>query len=240
MRSVASGVSGASPIWRKILMVALEGKPKVEFEKPDNIVTVAVDKISGFRSHDGYEQRDEIFISGTEPGEDPVHVKLKICKGEGKLATPSDIAANNYDEKEYFVFKEEDPVSSDGKNRWQEGVLNWISEQNEPKYNHPTDFCSGVNAAPLNVEFISPRDRESNLEGKMTIKFRVDAVREIKLTELEIDGNKVRSFSGPPYEYEIELDKGVHELRAIAHDAEDNTSDRRITIGVGVAWDSEE
>jgi hypothetical protein len=118
--------------------------------------------------------------------------------------------------------------------------LSWISEQNNPLYNPPTEYCSGVNAAPLNVEFVNPRDRNSDLAGKMTIKFTVDSVHGVKLAELEIDGDKVRSFSGPPYEYEVELDKGVHELRAIAHDNEDNTSDRIIDIGVGVPWDSEE
>jgi len=116
MGQVASGVSGATPIWRKIILKALAGKPKVGFERPDSVVEVMVDKVSGYREHDGFEARSEYFIRGTEPGEDTVHLKLKVCKGEHGLATPSDIASGNYEEKEYFVFKEEDPTSSGGEN----------------------------------------------------------------------------------------------------------------------------
>jgi len=240
MRSVASGVTGASPIWRNILLEALSGKPNVTFEQPPGIVTASVDEVSGYRAHDNLPSRTEKFAKGTEPGEDPVHVLLKVCKGEGKLATPSDIAANNYEEKEYFVFKEEDPTAGPGEpNRWQEGILGWIAEHPDEKYNPPTEYCGGVNRAPLNVEFISPRDRDSNLDNDITIKFTADSIYKITEMKLEIDGVNVRSYTGPPFEYQTNLDDGVHELRAIARDEKGNESDRRITIGVNTEWNSE-
>lgn len=239
MLEVASGVSGASPIWRRSILAALEGKPNLTFERPEGIVTATVDKLSGYRSHDGFEERTEIFIKGTEPGEDPVHVKLKLCKGEGKLATPSDIVAGNFDEKEFFIFKEEDPTAASGDpNRWQEGILNWLNEQPDPRYHPPTEYCSGINAAPLNVEFASPHDRDSNLPNIFTVKFFVDSIYGLDRTELEIDGTKIRSFTALPYEHEVNLTDGVHKLRAIAFDREGNQSDRRITVGVKVPWDS--
>lgn len=238
MKSVASGVSGASPIWRRILLASLEGKPAVDFEQPKDIVTAEVDSVSGYAAHDGFASRTEKFVRGNVPGTDSVHVKLKVCKNEGKLATPADIAANNYDEKEYFVFKEEDPVSPAGQpNRWQEGILSWISSQNNPLYNPPTEYCGTSN--PLNVEFVSPRDRDSNLPNTFNIRVTANSTTEIALVELEVDGTKVRSFSGPPYEYEVTLDNGVHNFRAVAIDANGKQSDRRITVGVGVNWDAE-
>ena len=48
MKQVASGISGASPIWREILLAALEGKPSEGFTVPSSIVTATVDSISGF------------------------------------------------------------------------------------------------------------------------------------------------------------------------------------------------
>lgn len=238
MTRVASGVSGASPIWREIMLKALEGKPKVSFEPPKDIVTVTVDKVSGYKSHDGFEERVEFFKKGTEPGEDTVHVKLKVCPSEGKLATPSQVAANQYEEREYFVFKEEDPTGGiDGENMWQRGILEWISTENNDKYNPPTDYCSGGNLAPLNVEFSDPKDRTSDLPNKFTIKFRVDAINKIELTELEIDGTKVRSFTSGPYEYNADLSNGPHKIRAIAYDDKGNKSDRIIEIGVNAPWD---
>lgn len=238
MKQVASGVTGASPIWRRIILAVLDGKPNKTFERPDGITTASVDKVSGYSAHDGFDARDEIFIKGTEPGEDTVHVKLKLCKNEGKLATPSDIAGNNYEEKEFFVFKEEDPTAGTGPNRWQEGILAWLQDQTDPRYHPPTDYCTGTNAAPLNVEFTSPRDRDSNLGDTLTIRFTVDAINAIELASLEIDGAKVRSFTKPPYEHEVTLTDGVHKLRAIAKDEKGNESDRIITIGVGVLWNA--
>jgi len=238
MGAVASGVSGASPIWRKILLEALEGKPNKDFEVPDGVVQIEVDSVSGYRAHDGFGSRTEYFANGTEPdGDDPIHVKLKLCRGADKLATPADVAANNFDEKEFFVFKEEDPFGGDN-NRWQSGINEWIAQQNNSLYNPPTEYCDSNNSAPLNVDFDSPRDRDSNLDNNITIKFHIDSIRGIKLVELYIDSTKVRSFTGGPYEYKAELEDGVHKIRALAFDNEDNQSDRIITVGVNTDWDA--
>lgn len=240
MGAVASGVSGASPIWRRILLEALKGKPNQSFEVPEGIVQIEVDTVSGYRAHDGFPSRAEYFVSGTEPSEDdPIHVKLKLCKGQDKLATPADIAANNFVEKEYFIFKEEDPFGGEV-NLWQKGIDEWIAQQNNPKYNPPTEYCDSSNSAPLNVDFDSPRDRDSNLDNEITVKFHIDSIHGVKLAELYIDGTKVRSFTGTPYEYKAELEDGVHEIRAVAYDNEDNESDRRITVGVNTEWNAPE
>lgn len=238
MGAVASGVSGASPIWRRILLEALEGKPNESFEAPDGVVQIEVDAVSGYRAHDGFQSRTEYFAAGTEPNdEDPIHVKLKLCKGQEKLATPADVAANNFEEKEYFIFKEDDPFGGDI-NLWQKGIDEWIAQQNNPKYNPPTEYCDSSNSAPLNVDFDSPRDRDSDLENEFTIKFHVDSIHGVKLTELYIDDMKVRSFTSGPYEYKAELEDGVHKIRAVAYDNEENESDRRITVGVNTDWDA--
>jgi hypothetical protein len=110
-----------------------------------------------------------------------------------------------------------------------------MNTQTDSKYHPPSDYCGGSN--PINVEFLGPNDRQSDLSNSMTIKVRVDSTNDIALLELEIDGNKVRSFSGPPYEYNANLSDGVHRIKAIAHDSKNNQSDREITIGVHVAWD---
>ena len=237
MLSVASGISGASPIWRRSILEALSGKADTPFEIPSGIVTASVDSISGFRSHDGYPSRTEYFIKGTEPGEDSIHVKLKICKNDGKLATPSDIAAGNYDEKEYFVIKEEDPTAgSGGENKWQKGILDWLSTQSDEKYHPPTEYCGSTN--PVNVEFDYPTDRTSNLSNDLTIKVRANSTSQIVQIELEIDGVKKRTFDGPPFTESVTLSDGVHQIRAKAKDQDGHESDRQIIVGVNTSWDA--
>jgi 1A family penicillin-binding protein len=237
MLNVASGISGASPIWRRTIMTALTGKGNVSFEVPAGIVSASVDAVSGYRAHDGFPERTEYFIKGNEPGEDPVHVKLKICKNEGKLATPSDINQGNYEEKEYFVFKEEDPTAAPGQpNRWQEGVLNWLSTQTDPRYHPPSDYCGTSN--PISIKFLTPTDQTSNLPDSFNVNFTADSTSDIVEASLEIDGSKVRGYTGPPFEYDVTgLSDGPHQIKARVKDANGKEADSMIRIGVNVAWD---
>lgn len=236
MLNVASGVSGASPIWRRILLEALTGKSNKGFDTPAGIVTASVDAVSGYRSHDGYPSRTEIFIRGTEPGDDTVHVKLKVCRSDGKLATPSDISSGNYDEKEFFVFKEEDPTAGGGPNKWQEAILSWLLTQSDSRYHPPTEYCGTSN--PVSVGFESPGDKSQ--PGKnFEVKIRAESTVNIERVEFYIDGNNKRNFSGPPYTYEVteavdNLSDGLHTLRAKARDVDGRESDNTITIGVNV------
>ena len=237
MLNVASGVSGASPIWRRIIIEALSGLNPVSFEAPEGIVPIDVDKMSGKLSHDAFPSRSEFFAKGSEPETDNIHVNLKVCKNDGKLATPSDISGGNYDNKEYFVIKEEDPVSTDGKNRWQEAILSWTGGQSDSRYHPPTEYCGTVN--PVNVEFVSPTDRTSNLPNSFEIRIKAESSSQIIQVELEIDGVKRRTFDGAPFTYTVDsLSNGPHKLRAKAKDSEGHESDRVIDIGVNTTWDA--
>lgn len=236
MLNVASGVSGASPIWRRIILESLSGLDPVSFKAPEGIVTAEVDRVSGKISHDGFASRSEFFAKGSEPETDDIHVNLKVCKSDGRLATPSDISGGNYDNKEFFVIKEEDPVSTDGKNRWQEGILNWLNGQSDTRYHPPTEYCGTVN--PVNVEFSSPTDRTSNLPNTFTVKVKAFSTSDIVSVELEADGLKVRTFDSLPYDHEISLANGTHKLRAKARDKDGHESDRIIDIGVNTNWDA--
>jgi 1A family penicillin-binding protein len=236
MKQVASGITGASPIWRRIVLEVLNGKPTTPIEQPGGIVTAAVDTVSGYAAHDGFPSRIEKFIDGTQPGEDPVHVKLKVCKSDGNLATPSDVAAGNYDEKEYFVFKHEDPFAAPGEpNKWQEGINEWLSTQGDERYHPPNDYCGTSN--PVNVEFDNPKEHSSNLPNSFTVEIRADSTSNINEVSLYIDGERLSTFNNLPYRRDVTLDKGIHKLKATARDENGNQSEREITIGVGLPWD---
>lgn len=236
MLNVASGISGASPIWNKIITASLTGKPDQKFDIPAGVVTASVDSVSGYRAHDGFTARTEYFIKGTEPGDDPIHVMLKICKTDGKLATPADIAGGSYDTKEFFIFKEEDPTAaSGGPNKWQEGILNWLNGQADSRYHPPSDFCGTQN--PVSVDFTNPSDHDSNIDNTFTVKFKADSTSNIVSGSLDVDGKNVRNFDALPFESPVNLSDGVHTLRAVAKDSSGKQAERTITVGVKVAWD---
>lgn len=235
MLNVASGVSGASPIWRRIILESLTGLGPVNFEAPEGIVTAEVDKVSGKKAHDGFPSRSEFFVKSITPDDDDIHVMLKVCKSDGRLATPADVTGQNYDNKEYFVFKEEDPVSRDGKNRWQEAILTWIGGQSDSRYHPPTEYCGTSN--PLSVEIFDPTDQTNNLPNNFKVKLRATSTSDIVFLELEADGVKIRSFDSLPYEHEINLSDGPHKLNVRARDKDGHEATHEIRIGVNTTWD---
>nr|MBP9719322.1 penicillin-binding protein [Candidatus Levybacteria bacterium] len=143
-QSLASGVTGAAPIWRRIMVRALAGKPSEEFKKPDNVNAIEIDAYGGGLPVDGRPKRTEYFIKGTEPtSPSKIYKDIKVSKSDNnKLASDSEVSKGEYDTKKFIVFEENDPVSSDGKNRWQEGIDEWIKATfaaDKPEYYPPKE-----------------------------------------------------------------------------------------------------
>ncbi len=240
MLQVASGITGASPIWNSIIQRTLKNKPNVKFTAPKGIVKEDIDIISGYQSHDGFKSRSEYFVKGTEPqGIDPVHVNLKTCKEDGKLATPANIASNDYNLQEYFLFKEEDPTAAaGGQNKWQQGILDWLNTQTDNKYHPPTSYCGSGN--PVNVDFNKPHDQDGNLSvSGFDIAVSANSTSNITEVDFFIDGTQKATVNNLPYQTNSgTLASGIHTIRALAKDQSGNQSDRTITVGVGVPWSS--
>ena len=140
---IASGVTGAAPIWNKIFHFVLKGKNDEQPEKPDNVIPLEIDSFSGGLPIDGQGKRTEYFVKGTEPTTlAPIYKKVKISKkgGNDRLANADEIAHGDYDVRDYIVFEEQDPVSTDGKNRWQNAVNEWVetNHKDDAKYHPPT------------------------------------------------------------------------------------------------------
>ncbi len=236
MNRVASGISGATPIWRAIMIETINKYGYEEFQAPSGVVTAEVDKVSGYRAHDSFAARTEYFIKGTVPNEaDPIHVMLKLCPQTEQLATPPQIARNEYIEKEFFKFKEEDPVSWDGKNRWQEAILAWVAGQDDPRYHPPSEYCLEEGGA-IEVSINSPEDK-STVGNDFTVNLRVVGINEIEEIKVYIDGKEKKAFSSKPYEFDMSLDDGTYTLKAWAKDSQGNTFERESRFGVNKPWD---
>ncbi len=119
---IASGVTGASPIWNKIMTFVLKDKADEQPQKPDSVVALQIDTLAGGLPHGGQPTRSEYFVKGTEPtSESPIY--------------------KSKDGQNYLIFHEDDPVSTDGKNRWQEGIDAWIEQnhKDDKMYHAPDD-----------------------------------------------------------------------------------------------------
>jgi membrane peptidoglycan carboxypeptidase len=236
MVQVSSGVSGASPIWRKIMNEALKLKSKEDFPVPENIVTAEIDTVSGYRAHDGFASKIESFIKGIEPkNDDPIHTKIKVCRGSGNLATPIDILRGDYEEKEYFVFKEDDPfVGADGINKWQKGIDEWISTQSDNRYRPPTAYCESNDQ--LDFRITSPSDR-SQVDSGFRVAIEPITLNEIISVEIYINGEKRENITSIPYDRNLTLPTGTYTIKIVVNDSKGNRSEKEIKIGVNVPWD---
>ena len=168
MSKIASGITGAAPIWNRIMSFVLKGKPDEPPQKPDNVIAMQVDALGGGLPQGGQATRTEYFIQGTQPtGTSIMNQKIKLSKHQdGKLANQAEISAGDYTTKDYVVFKENDPISIDGKNRWQEGIDAWIKQTyaaDHPEYYPPTQTSdyqypsgSSATAAPSPSASLSP------------------------------------------------------------------------------------
>ncbi len=142
-QAIASGVTGATPIWNKVMSHVLKGKSDEQPQKPENVVALEIDAFGGGLPVEGQSKRVEYFVKGTEPtAPSPIYKKVKVSKADNnRLANDEEISRGDYDVKDFIVFEEEDPVSTDGKNRWQEAINAWVKERykDDAKYNPPTE-----------------------------------------------------------------------------------------------------
>ncbi len=85
MSYVASGVTGASPIWHNIMAELLKDKPDEKFSLPENLVRVEICTLTGTLSCDACpSKKTEIFLPGTEPKNSCTEEEIKKIEEERK------------------------------------------------------------------------------------------------------------------------------------------------------------
>ena len=130
MSYVASGVTGASPIWNKIISYALKDKKEEWPLKPAGIVGAHVCTLSGEVNQEGCQTRFEYFIEGTSlEGTNVSRQFVEIDKTTGRLAT-SQTPPENKELQERQIIT--DPLGA-------QYCLDCIFPS-EPTIIHPADF----------------------------------------------------------------------------------------------------
>ena len=243
---IASGATGASPIFYQAMRELLnltDGKQKKYSDgindKPDKVKALTIDAYLGGLPKDGYPNRAEYFIEGTEPKDiSPFYKKIKISKNNGKLANDIEIKNGQYDEKEFVVFTENDPVSTDGRNRWQEGIDAWAKEQSDDKFKPPTE-TSDASAEDIVISIKNPSGQQTVNSNNVEIKAKITSTPNIKNVKIKINGSEVKSLDGDRDEIDetINLSDGAYELQIVATNEKDKSSESTLKFGVNKPWD---
>ena len=236
MGRVASGITGASPIWNRIMRYALSnGWEDGIIEKPDNVVAKEIDAFLGGLPKEGYPTRVEYFIKGTEPkSTSPFYKRLKISKTTGKLANEYEIQTGNYEEKEFVVITEEDPLSPDGRNRWQEAIDKWIEEQDDPRYKAPREI-SDYKPEETQILLDSPKDKQKIDSNNVEIKGKIVSDKEIEKLTIFVDEAVILDKEGAKsFDEIVSLEDGVYSLRIVVKEKDGKQVEKTIKFGVNV------
>jgi len=244
---IASGATGASSIFYQVMrsLLSMPASSKTRYgdgiiAKPDNVKALQIDSYLGGLPKDNNPTRAEYFIDGTEPKDiSPFYKKFKISKSNGKLANDVEIKTGNYDEKYFIVFTEDDPVSTDGKNRWQEGIDKWLKDQSDSKFHPPTEV-SDNKSSDVVVSIYNPQGQSTVSSGNIDIKAKIISMKTLKSVKVKLNGNEIKSWSDDHKEINETIsitNDGAYELQVIAVNQDDKTGDSIIKFGVNKPWD---
>lgn len=231
---IASGVTGASPIWSKIMATVLKDLSNEPFDKPENVVQMDVDGLIMGRPHGGSPTRKEYFVQGTEPsGESSAYQNLKVCR-----QNPHRLAHDHEegDHKDVIVLKEDDPT---GANKWQEGIDKWVLTAPDPRLVGATKGCDGIpgfNAGGGGVVSIVNVGNGANVPRVFDVLASVNSPAGVKKVTWTIDGATKSTQTSEPFAFHVEFPDGDKGSHTITVTLEDNSGGQHsASIGVTVA-----
>ncbi|MBI3486426.1 penicillin-binding protein [Candidatus Daviesbacteria bacterium] len=234
--AIASGVTGASPIWQKIMIAALKDKPDEKFDPPSNISYIDIDGLMGGTPKDGSPTRKEYFFKGTEPTTvSNTYQHQKVCKvNNHRLANDGEDA----EDKDVIVLSESDPT---GANKWQAGIDQWVLTAADSRLVGATKGCNGIpgfssagtQGAIISIVNVS---NGANVPRVFDVLAKTNSPFGVKKVTWTIDGAVKSTQTGEPFALHVEFpegDKGSHTISATLED--NNGGSFSSTIGVTVA-----
>lgn len=237
MLQVASGVSGAAPIWRRIFYEVLRTRADPPFTLPSGVESHIVDAVTGYPAHDGFLAREDNFIKGTLPtGEDTIHAKLKVCHSSGKLATQAQIANGDYEEREFFVFRAPQVLPPEARDAWQKGIDEWTVSQGDGRYHPPTELCEGGEEMAVRVH--SPTDKTELDTKDVFMDVEVFSDSSVEWVKIIVDGVVRDTLIDKPFRTTMFLDDGRYTLKFRARNSEGREAESgEVRIGVNMPWE---
>ena len=232
--TVTSGVTGASPIWNKIISRVLKDKGNESFEKPGNVASIEIDGLMAGKPHGGSPTRKEYFLNSSIPQtEASTYQRARVCK-----SNPHRLAedAEDAEDKDVIVLQENDPTGAD---KWQKGIDEWVLTASDPRFVGATKGCSGIpgfTAGTGGVIEIVNVSNGANVPRVFDVLARANSPAGIKQVTWQIDGDTKSTLTSEPYAVHVEFSKGDQGSHTITVTLEDNNgTEYSHSIGVTVA-----
>lgn len=222
------GIFVAAPIWNEYMRYALEGTEIEQFEKPDGIINVTVDKYSNLKPVQGSPTNSDIGASWHVPSDYPQGVTTyRVCKSNGKLAD-NDVPEDLTEEKVYRIVHSEMPDEPN----WEKPVQGWAAQAglSSPP---PEEKCTIEEIKPT-IIITSPGDN-STINSILNISANVNAPSGIKSVEFYLDGSSIGQVSSEPYAITYDVSNqssGQHFISVNLTDNSNFTASDSININI--------
>ena len=233
---ISSGVTGASPIWQKIMIAALKDKPNEAMARPDSVVEVEIDGLMGGQPREGSPRRRELFTKGTEPTSvSGAYQRLKVCK-----VNPHRQANDGEDleEKDMILLTESDPT---GAGKWQTGINTWVLTAANPLFVGTDKGCSGIPGFSSGgdaggIISIANIPNGANVPRVFDILARANSPAGVRKVTWLVDGTPKSTQTAEPYAYHVEFPNGDRGTHTITVELEDNNGAKHTSsVSVNVA-----
>jgi membrane peptidoglycan carboxypeptidase len=231
---IASGVTGASPVWNRIMREVLKNKPNEPFEKPSKVTQVEVDGLMTGKPHGGSPTRREYFVGGTEPtGESSAYQRQKTCRSNPhRLANDGEDA----EDRDVILLKEDDPT---GANKWQTGIDTWVLTSADPRFVGMARGCSGIpgfSGGSGGVISIANIPNGANVPRVFDVLATTNSPAGIKKVTWTLDGATKSTQTSEPFALHVEFPQGDKGSHTITVELEDNNGGKHTSsIGVTVS-----
>lgn len=219
---LASGITGAAPIWHGIMANILKDKKDEPFVKPDGIVQMAVDKVSGLLPgpSTGNETRLEYFAHDQVPTKvDDMRKTSVICRATGQVADPGCVSTGQVDTRTILVLY--DPF-----------VKQYCSGD-----------CSSVIGGPAgtgapNVVITTPV-QDQQVGYNFTVSATISSGSPVTQADFFLDDLLIASLTKEPFDAPYHVDasvpKGPHIIRVRATNSDGIQAQKEVLVNLNPA-----
>lgn len=239
--AIASGISGATPIWSETMKFLLKNKPTTgdnieKFNPTDKLTKVEIDERSGMLPYKDYPKKMEWFVKGTEPQSPSEWYKnIEICEIDGRISNDECKNADKTKDKNFIGITDYLP-------EWQNYTDAWIQEtySGDSTYFPPTITSKlnfdGGKPEDMNpfIRIVAPKEN-SSVPATFRVSTEISSSAKVKNVKFYIDGNEVGSDESSPFGYTFKLNSsqlGNHKFKAKVTDKEGQAGEHEIILNV--------
>lgn len=220
---VASGVTGAAPIWKLLMHEVVKGQAAKNFARPKNVVVRKVDPRTGQEPYNSKVSTISVYFPKWQaPPHDDMHKEVRVCKPTGLIANDSCEAAGKAATKAYLVMT--DPYTK---------AFNPSFKYCKPCPPTKTDTnIYSPQADSLEIVITSPEDN-ADVGTDFTVTAQVAGPNPIVAVEFYIDGDWKNTKLNEPYTVTFSgVSPGNHEITVRAFDDSGDSTEKSIDVSV--------